>query len=58
MGDFIWYMENVLELYEQPYDPKRPVICFDDRSCQLIGDAINPIPTKPDSPKKENYEYI
>jgi hypothetical protein len=51
-------MEDVLDLYEQPYDPKHPVICFDERPCQLIGDAIVPIPIKPGSPKKEHYEYI
>jgi len=51
-------MEDVLDLYEQPYDPKRPVICFDERPCQLICDAIIPIPIKPGSPKKEHYEYI
>ena len=51
-------MEDVLDLYEQPYDPKRPIICFDERPCQLIGDAIIPIPMKPGSPKKEHYEYI
>jgi len=48
----------VLDLYEQPYDPKHPVICFDERPCQLIGDAIIPVPIKPGSPKKEHYEYI
>ncbi len=51
-------MEDVLDLYEQPYDPKHPVICFDERPCQLICDAIIPIPIKPGSPKKEHYEYI
>lgn len=57
-SEFIWRMEDVLDLYEKPYDPKRPVICFDERPCQLIGDAIIPIPIKPGSPKKEHYEYI
>jgi hypothetical protein len=51
-------MEDVLDLYEQPYNPKHPVICFDERPCQLIGDAIVPIPLKPGSPKKEHYEYV
>jgi hypothetical protein len=51
-------MENVFDLYEKPYNPKRPVICFDERPCQLIGDAIIPIPIKPGSPKKEHYEYV
>ena len=57
-SEFIWRMEDVLDLYEQPSDPKRPVICFDERPCQLIGDAIIPIPIKPGSPKKEHYEYV
>ena len=43
-SDFIWHVEDVLDLHEQPYDPKRPVICFDEWPCQLIGDAIIPIP--------------
>jgi DDE superfamily endonuclease len=57
-SDFIWHMEDVLDLYEQPYDPKRPVICFDERPCQLIDDAIIPILIKPGSSKKEHYEYV
>ena len=51
-------MEDVLDLYEHPYDPKNPVICFDERPCQLIGDSFIPIPIKPGSPKKEHYEYV
>jgi hypothetical protein len=51
-------MEDVLDVYEKPYDPNRPVLCFDERPCQLTGDAIIPIPIKPGSPKKEHYEYI
>jgi len=51
-------MEDVLDLYEKSYDPKHPVICFDERPCQLIGDAVIPIPMKSGSPKKEHYEYV
>ena len=47
-----------MDLYEHPYDPKNPVICFDERPCQLIGDSVIPIPIKPGSPKKEHYEYV
>ena len=36
---FLWRIEAVLKLYAQPYDPKRPVVCFDKRPCFLIGDA-------------------
>ena len=57
-SEYIWNMENVLTLYEQPYDPKHPVVCFDERPCQLIGDVLVPIPMKPGSTKKEHYEYI
>jgi hypothetical protein len=49
---------GVWDLYEQPYNPKLPVICVDERPCQLIGDVIIPIPLEPGSPKKEHYEYV
>jgi hypothetical protein len=50
-------MEDVLHEYAQPYDPLRPLICFDERPCQLIGDIIVPIPMKPGKLKREDYEY-
>jgi hypothetical protein len=50
-------MEDILDLYEEPYDPKRPVIGMDERPCQLIGDVVAPIPMKPGKPKKEDNEY-
>ncbi len=50
-------MEDVLDQYEQPYDPKHPLICFDERPCQLIGDVLVPVPMKSGKPKKEDYEY-
>jgi DDE superfamily endonuclease len=50
-------MEDVLDLYEQPYDPKRPMVCFDERPCQLIEDILAPIAMKPGKPKIEDYEY-
>lgn len=56
-SEFIWRMENILDLYDQPYDTKHPVICFDERPCQLIDDVLTPIPMKPGKPKKEGYEY-
>lgn len=51
-------MEDVLDLYEKSYDPKHPVICFDERPCQLIGDAFIPIPMKSGRPNREHYEYV
>lgn len=56
-GDYIWHMEDVLHQYAQPYDPLRPLICFDERPCQLLGDSIVPIPMKPGKLKREDYEY-
>ena len=50
-------MEDILDLYAQPYDSKYPVICLDERPCQLIGDVISPIPMKSGNTKKEHYEY-
>lgn len=50
-------MEDVLDQYEQPYDPKHPLICFDERPCQLIGDIIAPIPMEPGKPRRRDYEY-
>ncbi len=50
-------MEEILDLYEKTYDPKRPVLCMDERPCQLIGDVLVPIPMKPGKPKKADYEY-
>ncbi len=44
---FVWRMEEILDLYEEPYDPSRPLICFDERPCQLIGDVRDPLPMKP-----------
>lgn len=50
-------MEDILDLYEEPYDPNRPVVCMDERPCQLLEDVIVPIPMKKGKPKKEDYEY-
>jgi DDE superfamily endonuclease len=54
---FVWRMEQVLDLYEEPYDPKKPVVCFDERPCQLIGDVRDPLPTKPGSIERFDSEY-
>ncbi len=50
-------MEDVLSIYERPYDSRYPVICFDERPCQLIGDVLVPVPMKPGKPKREDYHY-
>lgn len=47
---FVWRMEAVLDLYEEPYDEKRPVVCFDERPCQLLADVREPLLSKPGGP--------
>jgi hypothetical protein len=54
---FVWRMEEVLDLYEEPYDEKRPVVCFDERPCQLIGDVRDPLPMKPGCIERFDSEY-
>jgi len=50
-------MENVLDIYEQPYDEHRPVVCFDERPCQLLGDVFAPIAMKPGRIQRQDYHY-
>jgi hypothetical protein len=47
---FVWRMEEVLDLYEEDYDEKRPVVCFDERPCQLLSDVREPLPPRPRGP--------
>jgi hypothetical protein len=50
-------METVLKLYAEAYDPKNPVVCFDEHLYQLLSDAWEPIPMEPGKPKRIDYEY-
>ena len=50
-------MEQVLDVYERAYDPRRPVVCFDERPCQLLGDVLVPIPMKPGRVERQDYHY-
>ena len=51
------HMEDVLELYAEPCDPARAVVCFDETSTQLLADVRPSIPPAPGRPKREDYEY-
>ena len=51
-------MYDVLDLYEEPYDPKNPVIGFDEKPKQLLDEKRKPIPMKPGSPERYDYEYV
>lgn len=51
-------MYDVLDLYEEDYNPKRPIVCLDEKPKQLLGDKRTSIPMKPGSLEKYDYEYI
>ncbi len=51
-------MEDVLDVYERPYDPKRPVVCMDEQPNQLIGEALIPIPAAPGQVERYDYQYV
>ena len=50
-------MERILDLYAQPYDPQRPLWCFDERPCQLLGDRLVPMPMKPGKQWRYDHHY-
>jgi transposase len=51
-------MEDVLDTYAKPLDPKRPVVCVDEGGKQLIGEVREPLPVRPGSPAKQDSEYV
>lgn len=50
-------MEDVLDQYAQPYDPRHPLLCYDERPCQLLGDVLVPLPMELGQPQRQDYEY-
>jgi len=50
-------MEDVLSVYARPYDPKKPVICMDEKPYQLLSLARPSLPMEPGSPEREDFEY-
>jgi len=50
-------MEDVLDLYAEPYKPWQPVVCVDERPCQLVADTLEPLPRQPGRAKRVDYEY-
>jgi transposase len=57
-AEYVARMEDVLQLYAERPDPRRPVVCFDETPRQLIGEARVPIPAEPGKPRRVDYEYV
>ncbi len=57
-AEFVARMEDVLTLYEEPPDERRPVVCFDETPRQLIGEERVPIPAEPGKAARYDYEYV
>lgn len=56
-AEYVACMEDVLDLYEQPYDPLRPQVCFDEWRRALIGETRRSLPPQPGKPMRYDYEY-
>jgi hypothetical protein len=50
-------MEDLLELYAEPYDARYPVVCFDESPYQLVSEVRQPLPPRPGKPARYDYEY-
>ena len=56
-AEFVWRMEDVLDLYAEPYDPQYPLVCFDESPYQLVSEVCQPLPVRPGQPRRYDYEY-
>jgi hypothetical protein len=57
-AEFVYHMEDVLEVYKRPYDPRRPVVCMDETFKQLIGETREPLPPRPGSLERFDHVYV
>jgi DDE superfamily endonuclease len=57
-AEFVCAMEDVLDVYERPYDPRFPQVCLDETSKQLVGEVVTPLPPAPGRPARQDYEYV
>jgi hypothetical protein len=56
-AEFVWRMEDILDVYCRPYDPRRPLVCLDEMNRQLLADTRGPLPAAPGHPERVDYEY-
>jgi DDE superfamily endonuclease len=56
-GAFVAHMEDVLDVYQRPYDPQSPMVCMDEQPVQLIKEVRPPLPAAEGKPERYDYEY-
>lgn len=56
-AEFVYHMEDVIDVYTRPYDPAHPVVCFDESNKQLVGETVEPLPMEPGQPQRYDYQY-
>ena len=56
-ADFVAHMEDILEVYQRPYDAEHPLVCMDEQPTQLIREIRPEIPAAPGCPARYDYEY-
>ena len=56
-ASFVAAMEDVLDVYQRPHDPARPVVCLDETSKQLLKETRAPIAMRKGQPRRVDYEY-
>lgn len=56
-AEFVWHMEDVLEMYAEAYKPWQPIVCFDERPCVLHADTRPTTPVQPGQAARYDYEY-
>ncbi len=57
-AEFVYHMEDVLEVYQRPYDPEYPVVCVDETFKQLIGETREPLPPLPGQVERFDHVYV
>ena len=55
--DYVWHLEDVLDLYAEPDDPRYPQVCFDESPVQLTSETRHPLPARPGQPARYDSEY-
>ena len=57
-AEFVANMEDILDVYQKPYDPKYPLWCMDEKPYQILGEAREPLPMRPGDLAKVDSEYV